>query len=235
MKRMNEYERHAYLYSAWTALLIPCLLTVWVFWNALPAMLDTIHETLKGLSIIVSSAVVYAAIGFYIRELFRSTSKLIFQFSMFKEDETKMPTTEFLMWKNKQLSHSQIEIVHSILCSQYNYIMFDEQKEIADELEARRNIVGAVGIMREATRGNKMLLQCNYRYGYQRNMLGGLVWSFLMVSIFLLVNYVCALSYDTSCWISLLFILLQGGVAFLFMKYAARNYARTLITTFISK
>lgn len=235
MKKMNEYERHAYLYSAWTALLIPCLLTVWVFWNALPVMLDMMHETLKGLSIIVSSAVVYAAIGFYIRELFRSTSKLIFQFPMFKEDETKMPTTEFLLWNNKQISRSQIEKVHSILCSQYNYMMFDEQEEITDELEARRNIVGAVGIMREATRGNKMLLQCNYRYGYQRNMLGGLVWSFMMVLIFLLVNYVCALSYVTSCWIALSLILLQGVIAFFFMKYAARNYARTLIITFISK
>ena len=234
MKRMNEYELHAYLYSAWTALLIPCGLTVWIFWSTLPVVLDAIHVILKVLSVVLSSAIVYAAIGFYVRELFRNTSKLIFQFPMFKEDETKMPTTEFLMWKNKQISRSQIENVHSILCSQYNYIMFDEQKEITDELEARRNIVGAVGIMREATRGNKMLLQCNYRYGYQRNMLGGLVWSFVMLLISLIVNYACALSYVTYCWVALFLVLLQGIMAFSFMKYAARNYARTLITTFIS-
>lgn len=235
MKKLNEYERYAYVYSAWTALLIPCILTVWVIWTILPVMLDTLHTLLRGLSIIVSSAVIYGALGFYVRELFRSTSKLIFQFPMFKEDETKMPTTEFLMWKNKQISRSQIEQVHSKLYSQYNYVMFDEQKEVADESEARRNIVGAVGIMREATRGNKMLLQCNYRYGYQRNMLGGLTWSFLLVLTFLIVNLTCAFPYAASCWMALSLILLQGVIAFFFMKYAARNYARTLIMTFISK
>lgn len=235
MKKLNEYERHAYVYSAWTALMVPFILTVWVIWNRLPVMLDALHTILRGLSIIVSSAVIYAAIGFYIRELFRSTSKLIFQFPVFKEDETKMPTTEFLMWKNKLISRSQIEQVHTKLWTQYNYMMFDEQKEVADEFEERRNIVGAVGIMREATRGNKMLLQCNYRYGYQRNMLGGLVWSFLLVLAFMIINFVCAFPYALGCLIALALILLQGFMAFYFMKYAARNYARILIMTFISK
>lgn len=71
------------------------------------------------------------------------------------------------------LSRSLIEQVHHKLQAQYDFLMLDEQQENADEQEARRNIVGAVGIMKEATRGNKILPQCNYRYGYQRNMLGG--------------------------------------------------------------
>ena len=169
------------------------------------------------------------------RELFRSTSKMIFQFPMFKENETRMPTTELLLWKNKLLSRSQIEQVHHKLQAQYGYLMLDEQQEYADELEARRNIVGAVGIMKEATRGNKMLLQCNYRYGYQRNLLGGLVWSFMIVLLLLIASYVYNLKYMAGCWLALIFVLIQGVVAFFFMKYAARNYARTLIITFISK
>lgn len=35
MRKMNEYERHAYLYSAWSALLVPCLLTIWITWSIL--------------------------------------------------------------------------------------------------------------------------------------------------------------------------------------------------------
>lgn len=235
MGKMNEYERHAYLYSAWTALFIPCLITIWVTWDVLPSKLGTLHIILKALGVVASSAVVYAALGFYIRELFRCTSKLIFQFPMFREDETKMPTTEFLMWKNKKLSHTQIEQVHHIMQSQYNYMMLTAQQENDDEQEARRNIVGAVGIMKEATRGNKMLLQCNYRYGYQRNLLGGLVWSFMIVLLLLIASYVYNLKYMVGCWLALIFVLIQGVVAFFFMKYAARNYARTLIITFISK
>lgn len=76
MRKMNEYERHAYLYSVWTALLVPCLVTIWVTWSSiLPSKIDTIHMIQKTLGIVASSAVVYAALGFYIRELFRSTSK----------------------------------------------------------------------------------------------------------------------------------------------------------------
>lgn len=235
MGKMNEYERHAYLYSAWTALLMPCMVTIWVTWSVLPSKLDILHIILKALGVVASSAVVYAALGFYVRELFRCTSKLIFQFPMFREDETKMPTTEYLMWKNKKLSHTQIEQVHHIMQSQYNYMMLTAQQENDDEQEARRNIVGAVGIMKEATRGNKMLLQCNYRYGYQRNLLGGLVWSFMIVLLLLIVGYVYNLKYMTGCWLALILVLIQGVVAFFFMKYAARNYARTLIITFISK
>lgn len=214
---------------------VPCLVTIWVTWGVLPSKLGTLHIILKALGVVASSAVVYAALGFYIRELFRCTSKLIFQFPMFREDETKMPTTEFLMWKNKKLSHTQIEQVHHIMQSQYNYMMLTAQQENDDEQEARRNIVGAVGIMKEATRGNKMLLQCNYRYGYQRNLLGGLVWSFMIVLLLLIASYVYNLKYMVGCWLALIFVLIQGVVAFFFMKYAARNYARTLIITFISK
>lgn len=235
MRKMNEYERHAYLYSAWTALLIPCMVTIWVTWSVLPDKLGTLHIIQKALGIVASSAVVYAALGFYIRELFRSTSKMIFQFPLFKEDETRMPTTEFLLWKNKLLSRSLIEQVHHKLQAQYDFLMLDELQENTDEQEARRNIVGAVGIMKEATRGNKILLQCNYRYGYQRNMLGGLVWSFIIVMILLIASYILGLKYITGCWLALMLILIQGVVAFFIMKYAARNYARTLIITFISK
>lgn len=235
MRKMNEYERHAYLYSAWTALLIPCMVTIWVTWSVLPSKLDTLHIILKALGVVASSAVVYAALGFYIRELFRCTSKLIFQFPMFREDETKMPTTEFLMWKNKKLSRAQIGQVHHIMQSQYNYMMLTAQQENYDEQEARRNIVGSVGIMKEATRGNKILLQCNYRYGYQRNLLGGLVWSFVLVLLFLISSYISDLHYVAVCWIALLLILVQGIIAFFFMKHASINYARTLITVFISK
>ena len=233
--KMNVYERHAYLYSAWTALLVPCVLSMFVVWNIIPVLLDVVQPLIKIIGVFVSSAVVYGAVGFFVRELFRNTSKLLFQIPLFKEDETKMPTTEFLMWKNGYISHSQKEQVNAKMLAQYNYVMFDEHQEEVDELEARRNIVGAVGIMREATRGDKILLQCNYRYGYQRNMLGGLVWSFFFILFFLIVNYVWNYPFKSSGLMALVAIILQGAFAFIFMKYNSRNYARTLINVFISK
>ena len=232
MKKINEYERHAYLYSAWAALLIPYFLTAFVVTSQFPQLINTV---MRIGSTFVSIAMLYAAIGFYIREVFRSTSKILFQFSLFKEDETKMPTTEFLLWKNKFMAHEQISKVHSILLEKYGYAMLDEEHEAADEHEARLNIVGAVGIMRKATRDDKILLQCNYRYGFQRNMLGGVVWSFFAIFLFLIISIIISLPYVYLCLVCLMLILSQVFFAFVSMKYTARNYARTLINTFVSQ
>ncbi|WP_270533141.1 hypothetical protein [Segatella copri] len=232
MKKMNEYERHAYLYSAWTALLVPYFLTALIVKSQFPQLINTVM--LIG-STFASIAIIYAAIGFYIREVFRSTSKFLFQFPLFKEDETKMPTTEFLLWRNKILSHEQITKVHSIMLEKYGYAMLDEEHEATDEHEARLNIIGAVGIMRKATRGDKILLQCNYRYGFQRNMLGGVVWSFLAIFLFMIISSINSLPFVCPCLIGLILILAQGIFAFVSMKYTARNYARTLINTFVSQ
>lgn len=109
------------------------------------------------------------------------------------------------------------------------------KKRKADEQEARRNIVGAVSIMKETTRGDRMLLQCNYRYGFQRNMLGGVVWSFLAIFLFMIISSINSLPFVCPCLIGLILILAQGIFAFVSMKYTARNYARTLINTFVSQ
>lgn len=113
--------------------------------------------------------------------------------------------------------------------------MLDEEHEATDEHEARLNIIGAVGIMRKATRGDKILLQCNYRYGFQRNMLGGVVWSFLAIFLFMIISSINSLPFVCPCLIGLMLILAQGIFAFVSMKYTARNYARTLINTFVSQ
>lgn len=235
MKKMNEYERHAYLYSAWAALTIPLLMTVYIVVTQMPSVLTILYAVLRVIGVFVSIVVLYAALGFYIRELFRATSKYIFQFPLFKEDETCMPTTEFLLFKNKLIAKELIVKVHKLMSVQYGYTMFSEKKEKADEQEARRNIVGAVSIMKETTRGDRMLLQCNYRYGFQRNMLGGVVWSFFAIFLFMIISSINSLPFVCPCLIGLILTLAQGIFAFVSMKYTARNYARTLINTFVSQ
>lgn len=232
---MNEYERYAYLYSAWTALVIPLLMTVYIVVTQMPSVLTILSAVLRVFGLFVSIAVLYAALGFYIRELFRATSKYIFQFPLFKEDETCMPTTEFLLFKNKLIAKELIVKVHELMSFQYGYTMLSEKEEKTDEQEARRNIVGAVSIMRKSTRGDRMLLQCNYRYGFQRNVLGGVVWSFLAISLFMIISIIIGLPFVLLCLVCLMLVLAQGVFAFVAMKYTARNYARVLINTFVSQ
>lgn len=84
-----------------------CMVTIWVTWSVLLSKLGTLHIILKALGVVASIAVVYAALGFYIRELFRCTYKRVFQIPMFREDETKIATTEFLMSKKRMMTDQQ--------------------------------------------------------------------------------------------------------------------------------
>lgn len=64
MKKMNEYERHAYLYSAWAALTIPLLMTVYIVVTQMPSVLTILYAVLRVIGVFVSIVVLYAALGF---------------------------------------------------------------------------------------------------------------------------------------------------------------------------
>lgn len=51
------------------------------------------------------------AVGYLVREVFKETSKWLFQYRLFKKDETEMPTTQMLLWRNEIISpeyHNEI-------------------------------------------------------------------------------------------------------------------------------
>jgi len=185
-------------------------------------------------SMFIPMAILYTAIGFWARDLFRSTSKLLFQFRLFKEDETKMPTTEMLLYKNKLMAKDTIDRLHRKVKEDFNLDMKSAEEELKDEREARLSIVEAVGAMRNVTRGNEILEQANYRYGFSRNLLGGLVWA-LVILLILLVAYLilCPLLW----WVTLLgmlFVILQGIASYIGLKAKARNYAKTLADVYLT-
>ena len=94
---MDTYSRHAYLYSAWTAMLIPCILASAMIFYYEPT--SELQDFWKAATASIP-VVVFLALGYFLRERVRATSKLLFQFPLFKEDETHMPTTDFLMWSS---------------------------------------------------------------------------------------------------------------------------------------
>ena len=179
-------------------------------------------------------AAIYAAIGFYIRELFRYVSKRIFQFKLFQKDDTQMPTTQFLLWHDTKLPKEMKTLVRERVLQDYGFKMLTEEEERENEHEARLNIVSAVGLIRQSLRQNSILEQSNYRYGFQRNLLGGLV----CVAILTLLIQIFALIVDggisAELMIGLLIVLLQGALAFLQLQEAAEGYAKTLFEVYVS-
>lgn len=232
---MDKYTKVARIYPGLVGMIIPWVIVVWSFWDNLPAIQTTITQIFSYLGLFLSSALVFAALGYAMREAIRSTSKWIFQFPLFNEDETKMPTTEMLLWKNhmisKQMHKNIIDKVHRC----FNIELPTEELESEDEQEARLTIVNAVQQMRDRTRNNPILLQYNYEFGFCRNYLGACVYSILFIIISLIINYHMVYIPQWGIWmlgsIQILALILAG----ISLKYRAKAYARSLFSVFLTQ
>lgn len=52
------------------------------------------------IGLFIPVALIYGALAYWVRQLFIDASKRLFQFRLFKEDETEMPTTKLLLWSS---------------------------------------------------------------------------------------------------------------------------------------
>lgn len=230
---MNKYERHAYLYSAWAALFVPIVTISYYLFSYLQGLIPDFLSWGKIIGLFLPIAVVYGALGFLVRELFRQTSKQLFQFKLFKEDETKMPTTQYLLFNNKIASMKRIQQISDKVKKDFNVELPTIQEQRIDEKESRLRIVEIVGMIRKVTH-SKLLEQTNYRYGFRRNCLGGLVWSMAIEIILCIVIAVNSMPITVAV-IGIAVILLQFGIIWWSLKPAARNYARELFNTFLTQ
>lgn len=230
---MDTYSRHAYLYSAWTAMLIPCILASAMIFYYEPT--SELQDFWKAATASIP-VVVFLALGYFLRERVRATSKLLFQFLLFKEDETHMPTTDFLMWSS-DYSDEMKRAIRNKVKKDFNYTMPSKEDEQKDEKAARKNIAAIVGSMRNKAResGDAVYTQANYRYGYNRNLLGGLVWSFIITAVLMILNFLIK-SICYKWFIGALALIVIWGLVefFVFYKYSARNYARQLFDTYLA-
>lgn len=230
---MDTYSRHAYLYSAWTAMLIPCILASAMIFYYEPT--SELQDFWKAATASIP-VVVFLALGYFLRERVRATSKLLFQFPLFKEEETHMPTTDFLMWSS-DYSDEMKRAIRNKVKKDFNYTMPSKEDEQKDEKAARKNIAAIVGSMRNKAResGDAVYTQANYRYGYNRNLLGGLVWSFIITAVLMILNFLIK-SICYKWFIGALALIVIWGLVefFVFYKYSARNYARQLFDTYLA-
>lgn len=230
---MDTYSRHAYLYSAWTAMLIPCILASAMIFYYEPT--SELQDFWKAATASIP-VVVFLALGYFLRERVRATSKLLFQFPLFKEDETHMPTTDFLMWSS-DYSDEMKRAIRNKVKKDFNYTMPSKEDEQKDEKAARKNIAAIVGSMRNKAResGDAVYTQANYRYGYNRNLLGGLVWSFIITAVLMILNFLIkSICYKWFIGALALIVIWELVEFFVFYKYSARNYARQLFDTYLA-
>lgn len=231
---MDVYKKYGRVYPAIAGMLLPALATVWMVYSYWSEAATVIKAIKLIVGIFIPTALVYAAIGYALRELCRSISKWLFQFPLFKEDETKMPTTEMLLWRNHLVSDEYHQTISQKVAERFNIHLMTKEEEEADIVEARLLIVNAVQNMRQVTRDDKILLQYNCEFGFCRNYLGASVVAIVLLIAIAIFGAIWSL---LPIWASMLFFLLQMVffvAAFFSLRHRGKSYAQQLFTSFMN-
>ena len=232
---MKNYELYARKYPAIVGMLLPALLTVSLIADSIPQFSEIFDNLLFKLGVYVPVVAIYGAFGYFMRSLFRDASKRLFQFPLFKEDETKMPTTQLLLCNGqRRLSNSMIKQIASKVEEDFGIKLLSVAKERQNSLEAKRTIVDAVGKIRECTRNNPNLHQYNIDFGFCRNYLGATVYALVILIIILCINLIFGIGEWQCTLIALIIQLIFGMIVFLTLKSKGYAYARALFNAYLS-
>ncbi len=226
------YEKRARLYPVIVSMLIPFILFI-IIGNNLLSSYDKLEHIWNILISIIPASLVTAALGYGVKNLVRSTSKALFQFPLFKEDETKMPTTEILLHAGDMFSQQNKQLIRNKIKQDLGLELMDEEQERLNEREARLIIVDAVKRIRERTRGNQILFNYLCNYGFVRNFMGANVWTLLIVFILMLINFFIPIINNGITIAAAILITISFPVAFYLLKLNGREYARQLYTAYL--
>lgn len=232
--KIDEYTKQARIYPTIVAMLLPAIITFAMGWPIFNTISNGIKIIENIIAIFIPVALVYGAIGFFFWNISQALSKMIIQQPMFKQDETDMPTTRFLLWENKELSKQYKKEIHNKVQARYGLKLFTPALEKKDLPEAKRVIVDSVRHMREDTRNHVMLLRYNIKYGFLRNYLGGSIFALLITLLLWAINHwVDTLIspfwfyYGIGAHIILFFIICWC------LKTSAKDYAKELFIAFM--
>lgn len=232
---MDKYIRVARIYPAVLGMLPICMLLAmcmgeWFLqYQALAGNVEWFLYMIGG------TALVSMAVGYLVREVFKETSKWLFQYPLFKKDETEMPTTRMLLWQNGAISPAYHKEIASKVKATFGIKLPTPEEEQADLGMSKKTIADAVYQIRQNCRGDKILRQYNIEFGFCRNYLGASVWSVLFIISMGVANLFCGwLPWWLIVVILILQVLLMVG-CYLLLETRGVTYAKYLFATFTGK
>lgn len=232
MNKDKLYEKKARLYPVIIAMLTPLLLIIYLS-SKIMATFNQLEGIWNIAISIIPATLITGALTYGVKSLSRSTSKALFQFPLFKENETKMPTTELILWKNNLLSKQNIRLIHEKIHIDFGLELMSEGQEQNDEEQARLLIADAVKQIREKTRENIILFNYNCNFGFIRNFMGASIWAFIIVLGVGIFNLINPLLDGSLIFTVLLLIFISCPISFFIMKQNGREYARQLFTSYL--
>lgn len=175
------------------------------------------------------------AVGYFVRELFRETSKWLFQYPLFKMDETEMPTTKMLLWENEVISPAYHKVIADKVDATFGIKLPTQEEERTNPNMSKKAIAEAVCHIRQNCRDNEILMQYNIEFGFCRNYVGASVWSILLITGISIINLFCGWLSWWTLMVALIIQTLLMMVCYLILKARGWIYAKYLFATFIEK
>ena len=111
---MDKYIRVARVYPSVLGMLPTCILLAMCMGEWFPQYEALVGNVKWVLCLIGGTALVSMAVGYLVGELFKETSKWLFQYPLFKKDETKMGSSAVLLDKDKMLI---FKYLYYLVCS----------------------------------------------------------------------------------------------------------------------
>ncbi len=175
-----------------------------------------------------------ALLAKFLMHQFREWSKFI-EGWIFKNG-LYFPTTCMLLLtdKNTSIGEDLKKGVRAKLRNEHGVKLCTAEKELADEIEARKRAKDAVGIIRQevAKSGDTMYRRKLIRYGQFRNLLGGALLCFMVMLIALIMD--CIGRGESIVFISVVFGLYTIVVItdYFIVRRSAEEYAENLLITY---
>ncbi len=167
--KFDNYYFKARLFPTIITLIPFVFLTFSIDYTSLEGLFERIERVE-----LISNISFTLAMLFLLTQLNRFLGKFIFEKRIFK-NELEMPTTRFLLFSDDQFTNNYKLKVRDKVKEDFDYFMPTLENEKEDILNAKKQIVEAVGLIRNKVKNGRLLLQHNIEYGFMRNLIGGSV------------------------------------------------------------
>lgn len=226
----DAYERKAVVAPA-ILILLPYAVLHYYYLNPALDGFEHVFDVLRTLTKVALPFIFF----YFVTSVARLIGKGVFERLYFKKS-LYLPTTDFLLYANKELSKSYKKAIRIKIEGLYPIKLLSESKEAADEAEARRTIVDAVGYIKNQVRDSFLLKRHLIQYGFWRNLVGGSVIG-LLISAGNLILFKYVEPQPAAWWLSC--FMAVGYAALLIsskwaIDYLGRLYARRLFEEFMS-
>ena len=156
--------------------------------------------------------------------------------SVFGKGGERFPTTDMLLYKGGLISFERKEQLRARITLEFECVLSTKNEENNNPLNARLQAREAVSFVRAAVGKGIMTLQYNIRYGFFRNIIGGVIWGSIG-------SFGCAIIYGIgNKWgpMSFFIVFLVVYLTIYFLKKVvlekfAFTYADTLYNEFLNK